>query len=291
MARLAALAAKANEVSGSHSGAERKRWSLPACWNSGWFTASRAKNPNKTIETIMGLTIHYKLSVAEKLSPVVVRGLAERTALYARKIGCAEVSEVQSVKADMPYTQLFVSVGREEDCCFGHVPAKRGWVVDIWPGEGCENALFGLCQYPRRTPFLAGSVATGFEGGWLFSGFCKTQYAGEHGWEHFLKCHRQIISLLDFWRQLGVRVEVIDEGEYWETRSEEKLRNKLQQYDGLVAAVGGMLKDVSADDGSGLSVVSPIFDYANFERLEHEGRREFGGQIAHLQKKVRKGLF
>ncbi len=86
-------------------------------------------------------------------------------------------------------------------------------------------------------------------------------------------------------------VDVTDEGEFWQTRSEEKLRNRLQQYDGLVAAVGGMLKDASADHGNGSSVVSPIFDYVNFERLEHEGRREFGGQIAQLQKKVRKGLF
>jgi hypothetical protein len=57
-------------------------------------------------------------------------------------------------------------------------------------------------------------------------------------------------------------VEVTDEGEFWQTRSEEKLRKKLQQYDGLVAAVGGMLKDASADD-SGWLVVSPIFDYVH----------------------------
>jgi hypothetical protein len=239
----------------------------------------------------MGLTIHYKLSVAMNLSAAVVRELAQRTALYAQKIGCVEVGEVMRVEADTPFTGLFVRVGREEDCCFGTVPAKRGWVVEVAPGEGCETALFGLCQYPRRIPFRAGSIPTGFEGGWLLKGFCKTQYAGEHGWEHFLKCHRQIISLLDFWRQLDVMVEVTDEGEYWQTRSEEQLRKKLQQYDGLVAAVGGLFKDASADHDNGSSVVSPIFDYANFERLEHEGRLEFGGQIAQLQKKVRKGLF
>ena len=238
----------------------------------------------------MGLTIHYKLSVAKNLSAAIVRELAQRTARYAQKIGCVEVSEVMRVEADTPFTGLFVRAGREENCCFGTVPAKGGWVVEVAPGEGCENALFGLCQYPRRIPFRAGSVATGFEGGWLLKGFCKTQYAGAHGWEHFLKCHRRIISLLDFWRQLDVMVEVTDEGEYWQTRSEEKLRNKLQQYDGLVAAVGGMLKDASADHDNGSSVASPIFDYVNFERMEHEGRREFGGQIAQLQKKVRKGL-
>ena len=44
------------------------------------------------------------------------------------------------------------------------------------------------------------------------------------------------------------------------------------------------------DSGGSLSVASPIFDYVHFERLEHEGRREFGGQIAQLQKEVRKGL-
>lgn len=163
--------------------------------------------------------------------------------------------------------------------------------MEIWPGEGCESALFGLCQYPRRIPFRAGSIPTGFEGGWLLKGFCKTQYAGEHGWEHFLKCHRQIISLLDFWRQLGVMVEVTDEGEYWQTRLEEKLRNKLQQYDGLVAAVGGMLKDMPNDSGGSLAVESPIFDYANFERLEHEGRLEFGKQVEQLRKEAGNGLF
>jgi hypothetical protein len=239
----------------------------------------------------MGLTIHYKLSVTKNLLVAVVRELTQRTAHYARKIGCAEVGEVMRATDDEKSAPLFFHVGKPEDGCFGHVAPKRGWLVEVWPGEGCESAIFGLCKYPSLVPFRAGSVSTGVEYPWQLKGFCKTQYAGEHGWEHFLKCHRQIISLLDFWQQLGVSVEVTDEGEYWQTRSEEKLRNKLRQYDGLVAAVGGMLKDASADDGNGLSVESPIFDYAHFERLEHEGRREFGGQIGQLQKEVRKGLF
>jgi hypothetical protein len=239
----------------------------------------------------MGLTICYTLSVAENLSSAVVRELAARTALYARKIGCAEVGEVKRVKADTPFTTLLVEFGREEEGRYDSVRATRGWAVEVWPGKGCESALFGLCQYPRRMPFRAGSVPTGYKGGWQLRGFCKTQYASEHGWEHFLKCHRQIISLLDFWRQLGVTVKVTDEGEYWETRSEEKLRNKLRQYDGLIAAVSGMLKDAAADSASGFSVESPIFDYASFERLEHEGRREFCAQIAQLQKEARTGLF
>ena len=42
----------------------------------------------------MGLTIHYKLAVARNLSVAVVRELAQRTALYAKKIGCEDVGEV-----------------------------------------------------------------------------------------------------------------------------------------------------------------------------------------------------
>ena len=56
----------------------------------------------------MGLTIHYKLSVAENLSPAMVRELIQRTALYARKIGCAEVSEVMPAEADPIFSRLFV---------------------------------------------------------------------------------------------------------------------------------------------------------------------------------------
>jgi hypothetical protein len=228
----------------------------------------------------MGLTIHYKLSVTKYLSSAVVHELANRTALYARKIGCAEVGETVRAAGDEKLAPLFVQVGKPEDGCFGHVAPKRGWLVDVWPGEGCESALFGLCQYPRWILSRNGKVPTGYEDGWLLKGFCKTQYAGEHGWEHFLKCHRQIMSLLDFWRQLGVTVEVSDEGGYWETRDEKKLRSNLERYDGLVAAVAGIMKDAADTSGESHSIKSPIFARNDFERLEAEGRREFARQLS-----------
>jgi hypothetical protein len=239
----------------------------------------------------MGLTIHYELSVSGNLKVAVVRELVQRVAEYAKTIGCAEVGQVQSAAGDERSAPLFVHVGRPEDCCFGCVAPRRGWLVEVWPGEGCESAAFGLCQYPRRTPFRAGSVPTGFEGGWLLKSRCKTQHAGEQGWKHFLRCHKQIISLLDFWRDLGVQVKVNDEGGYWETRSEEALKERLGLYDGLVAAAAGMFKDASDASDSAFSLESPIFDYAHFERLEHEGRERFGRPLAELQKMCRKGQF
>ena len=77
----------------------------------------------------MGLTIHYKLSVTKYLASAVVRELADRTALYARKIGCAEVSEVVRATDDEKSAPLFFHVGKPEDCCFGHVAPKRGYYV------------------------------------------------------------------------------------------------------------------------------------------------------------------
>jgi hypothetical protein len=37
-----------------------------------------------------------------------------------------------------------------------------------------------------------------------------------------------------------------------------------------------------------MSVKSPIFDYAHFERLEHEGRNEFIGQMARLLSRTKR---
>jgi len=232
----------------------------------------------------MGLTIHYKLSLAKNHSPDVVRELVERAAQYARKIGCAEVSKPLLPFQVPVFSELFVHVSKS---CFGGVPARAGWLVEVWPGEGCECAHFGLCQYPRQAPYElpnggTGWVSTGYRRGWLFRGSCKTQYASEHGWEHFLRCHKTILSLLKFWRQMGVAVEVNDEGGFWKTGSEKKLRDTLQGYNGLIAAVAGAFKDASDASGKGGSVESPIFARGDFERLEAQGWQEFGKRLSQL---------
>ncbi|MBI5772340.1 MAG: hypothetical protein HZA89_01185 [Verrucomicrobia bacterium] len=224
----------------------------------------------------MGLTIHYELRVEKRLARAVVHELVQRTALYARKIGCAETGEVRCVDANTPGNFWYVTLERQGERYVRALPPLRGWLVEIWPGEGCESAAFGLCQYQQKTPCVTYDAWTGAGCGWVFRGHCKTQYAHEHGWEHFLRCHKTIISILDFWRRLGVKVEVSDEGGYWETRSEQKLRGMVERYDGLIAAVAGAFKDAADESASRPAVESPIFARKDFERLEAEGRREFG---------------
>ena len=97
-----------------------------------------------------------------------------------------------------------------------------------------------------------------------------------------MRCHRTILSILKFWRQLGVTVKVSDEGEYWQTRSETKLRDILSRYDGLMAVVAGAFKDAADETSTGYSVESPILARKDFEKLEAEGWREFGRQLPQL---------
>jgi hypothetical protein len=218
----------------------------------------------------------------EDVASSVVRELVRRTALYVRKIGCAEVSRVLRADGREDLAPLLVYPSGPNGGFVTWVAPEQGWLMRVLPGAGCETACFGVCQYPRGLPCERGSVPTGYRGGWQFSSSCKTQYAGAHGWENFLRCHLRVISLLDFWRRLGARVKVNDEGGYWKTRSVEKLREELRGYDGLVAAMSGVLKDASA----GLALKAPIFDYKEFERLEHAGWQKYGGQIERLRREL-----
>ncbi|HMP84140.1 MAG TPA: hypothetical protein PKA41_15695, partial [Verrucomicrobiota bacterium] len=103
--------------------------------------------------------------------------------------------------------------------------------LEVWPGEGCETAVFGSLLHRLTLPRKKGGPD------WpprlskrrklkLYA-FCKTCYAAEHGREHFVQCHERVIQLLDLWRDAGVRVEVHDEGGFWKSRSREKLAAQL----------------------------------------------------------------
>jgi hypothetical protein len=212
----------------------------------------------------MGLTISYTLSTKRELSDAVVKELAVRTTAFARKIGCAEVHGPMPGGPDLCNLRKLPNGDTTGD----FIEAKSGWSMTVVPGDGSELAHFGLCRYPGVRH-------------WTLTSFCKTQYAGQHGIEHFLACHRRIISLLDLWRDFGVNVKVMDEGEFWETRSVERLQERLATYDRLVAAVAGALKDDLGEGAKG--VQAEIFDDARFERLEAEGRAEFAAKIEEMR--------
>jgi hypothetical protein len=236
----------------------------------------------------MGLTIHYTLSIKKGSTFGCLHDLLKGTARLARKIGCPHVGKVlHSTETDPTAPPFFETYpGCERRLAGG--PGTHGWLVEVWPGEGCETAEFGVLRERGKIPSHRRKAVwpPRYRTRWTLHSFCKTQYAGELGWEHFLKCHLRVIHLLDYWREMGAQVNVHDEGGYWKSRSEGKLRQELDDDDRLIAGLGGLFKDACDASGGGRSVESPIFGYRNFERLEHEARQQFGGRI---QPRLRSG--
>jgi hypothetical protein len=141
---------------------------------------------------------------------------------------------------------------------------------NAWPGDGCEEANFGLCQYPEEifSPSF-GTVKTKLSG-WHWHSFCKTQYASNPdcgGVANFLRCHLTVIALLDQAKKLGCLEEVSDEGGFWLARDVGALVKEIGSWNQMLAAFGGMLKDVLGD---GLKIA--ISEYPNFEQLEAAGQ-------------------
>ena len=94
------------------------------------------------------------------------------------------------------------------------------------PGQGCEPANFGLCRYPGEVSDPGfGRHQTKLKC-WSWHSFCKTHYASDPrcgGLPNFLRCHLGVVALLDEAQRLGILGKVSDEGDFWETRSLERL--------------------------------------------------------------------
>jgi len=234
----------------------------------------------------MGLTIHYKLSTQKQWSSENVREWLEIMADYARHLGCASVGPVVPAHDEMDVTKRFHKVGRKYSTRYIPIHAEEGWVLIIDVGEGCQSLALGMCKYPSQWRCAHGHsmrrwYSTKITREWQSSWFCKTQFAGQHGAAHFIRCHKSVISLLDFCRKAGLDVAVRDEAGYWENRDEAALTETLRRNEALLAAFGGLLKDMG-DMHSDREVKSLIFDYANFEHLEHEGWQRYGRLFAPL---------
>lgn len=221
----------------------------------------------------MGLTIHYTMEVKRGTLWADVRKTLQRMRRRAQKLGCAHTGRVLDSTETDPDAPDFFDTAAGNPRRMDGGPGTAGLLLEVWPGEGCETALFGILRERRELPRRKGQPPWERRwskcSDWRLRAFCKTQYAGEHGWEHFRACHLRVIHLLDLWRDAGARVVVKDEGHYWKTRSETRLAKELAEYDRLIAGLGGMLKDASNEG----EVVAPIFNYPNFERLEHEGQQ------------------
>ena len=224
----------------------------------------------------MGQTIHYKLKGPVQASDTkileLVGAIRTRAAAMKRAGRVESVGAIKSGAKDFLWLSEWLMIREDEHTTRGvEVPVVKGCVFTVTLGEGSEPLRLGLCRYPARVPDrVTGRMRVVRRTGWRLSAFCKTQYAGLHGRENFRRCHTATVDLLASLSELGLAVEITDEGEYWPGRDTASLRRKIDQYNGIVAAFAGMMKDASDDDG-GAPVQSPIFAHPQFERIEAEG--------------------
>lgn len=237
----------------------------------------------------MGLTIYYELRASAEASEVMVRDQLSALRARALQLPFARVSAlVELTETDLngpwpmqglafPRLEDVVDVAArsERDACYRRqtgIPDSE-WSVDapetfsvlaigfaVAPGAGSEPAAFGLTT---ARPF--GTTQ------WSWRSWCKTQYASVHGDEHFLRCHESVIAVLSAARDLGLEVDVHDEGGYWESRDRAQLLARVTDMNRLIARFAGTFVDRAREAGAdSRQVDGAIFEHPDFERLESE---------------------
>ena len=186
----------------------------------------------------MGLTIHYTLSVKRGTTFVALKNLLRRLQRRARQDGCAYVGKVlHSTESDPDAPPFFDCAAGHERRLHGGGRGTEGWLLEVWPGEGCETAVFGVLQHRRELPRRKGQPdwETRYSklSDWRLDAFCKTEYAAGHGTNHFVRCHERVIRLLDLWGEVTGRLRVRDEGGFWQTRSRPALAAQVRGHEKL----------------------------------------------------------
>ena len=244
----------------------------------------------------MGLTVHFKLSSPAGGTGVEAKKLVESMRRVAGHFFIEGlVDRVGPIAADKKTLRQFARdwlilpvPGLENTSTGVEVSPTAGFLFRVDLGEDCEPLWLGLCEYPLTVRFQGRELRIKNAAGWRLAGFSKTQYASLHGWEHFQHCHCAVVNLLAACRTPELRVEISDEGDYWPTRSLARLRENLDQMNGLVAAAAGTLKDGCETAAGESPVQSPIFAHKNFERLEAEGARRAAPALKKLRAVMRK---
>jgi len=236
----------------------------------------------------MGLTIHYKLT-SDRTKVEEIRSAVQEMRQLALRLPFQEVGEILEFKDDEcqyndredEHRWLKIQAGQYVTLGDRHLHVLPVHLIAFTtvPGDGSEPANIGLCRYPESVQSESNGkrqrLRTGLHG-WSWGSFCKTQYASSPqcgGTANFIRCHLAVIHLLDAIqkRQLA-KVEVSDEGDYWEHRDARKLAETVGEWNQMIAAVVGQFKDA----GDGMSIEAPITEFPNFEHLEATGRDNLG---------------
>jgi hypothetical protein len=150
-----------------------------------------------------------------------------------------------------------------------------GFEIAVAPGSEPMNVI--LARYPKTiqiTDERTGKLSRlrTDRHGWSGRGFCKTQYASDPqcgGVANFLRAHLSVCRMLEHAKDVGLIVEVSDEGGFFENRDIPALVKTIGEWNQLIAGFVGALTDAI-----GKTVEAPIRNFPNFEHLEAKGQNQ-----------------
>jgi hypothetical protein len=235
----------------------------------------------------MGLTIHYSLTT-DLTKPRDIRELLAAVRRFALDLPFESVGEIIEFSGDEPNAEnesarwLRIQAEGCIEIKGGHyrVPPKHCIAFSTWPGQGCEAANIGFCSYPAYIQVEGKRIATKLKG-WSWSSFCKTQYASNPkcgGVQNFIRCHLCVVKVLSFIQATTLaRVDVDDEGGYWQQRDIEALVKEVGSWNEFLAGFTSQLRDLH-----GKALESAITQFPDYEHLEAKGLE----QLAKLKGKT-----
>ncbi len=234
----------------------------------------------------MGLTIHWTFKGPKTTTEA--KSIIEKMRQRATDLPFASVGEIAHFMGETaqfdrddrsePFRWLKIqareTVWSKDGMSGWDCPAKEIIGFQILVAPGSEPMEVFLATYPR-------TITVTDERGrqkrlrtnrhdWSGEAFCKTQYASNSkcgGVPNFLRAHLSVVRMLDYAKELGMVVDVSDEGEFWEKRDVRALAEEVGSWNAMIGAFVGAL-----DDAVGQKTDSPIKSFPDFEHLEAKGQ-------------------
>ena len=179
----------------------------------------------------MGVSIHYRGRLKDIQN---VKSICDELVAIADKMNWPHT------RLDEDWSQATnasIEVTEQSSQITGHLPLKG---ISLTPHPKCETLQFffdagGRLRDPVSTVNFNGETLKPVDA-WIS---VKTQYAGP-------ETHIWIIGLLKYLKKLHLQnLEVLDEGQYWETGNFKKLKEKMEFVGEKIQAVGAVLSRVT----------------------------------------------
>jgi len=227
----------------------------------------------------MGLTVYYNLALPGDQPEARVCAILEALQGTALELAVEQITPLRRIEGSDCEGFERQEVGLEWLIrCFAARPvedprdSRRALTVAPTAAYGfgavvgrCEPVILGLGRYPSTIEDAGTQQPTALEG-WSWHACTKTQYASVRSIDHFVRCHRAVIALLDAARALDLEVEVRDDSGYWDHRDEGRLVESVESWNSIVARIAGRVAD--GMEATELKVNSAVFHHPEFERLE-----------------------